>query len=237
MAECATDPDNLIWVMPAEGSMRHDTVFVISGGPDVSLSMPDLPSGTPVIAADKGIDHALAVGIKIDVAVGDMDSVSTSGLAAVEASGARIVRHPSDKDATDLELALDEAAALDPRRMLVVCGGEGRLDHLLAEVLLLGADRYAAFEIDALLGSTRAHVIRSERVIKGRKGSLVSFLALHGPAEGVVTEGLVYPLASETLSPGSTRGVSNVFAGSEARVAIASGVLIALCPPIERNRL
>lgn len=213
--------------------MLHDTVIVISGGPAATLRMPELPVGTPVIAADKGLDHALAAGIDIDIAVGDMDSVSAAGLATAEARGARIVRHPAAKDATDLELALDEAASFEPRRLVVVGGGEGRLDHLLAELLLLGAERYAAFEVDALLGFATAHVIRSERVLKGKRGELVSLLALHGPAAGVVTTGLAYPLAGETLMPGSTRGVSNVFEESEARVGLDSGALIALCPGSE----
>ena len=55
--------------------------------------------------------------------------------------------------------------------------------------------------------------------LSGRVGELVSLFALHGPAHGVVTDGLVYPLHGETLEPGSSRGVSNVFAATEARVA------------------
>lgn len=215
--------------------MSHDSVFVISGGPLASLLVPGVTAGAPVIAADSGVDHALAAGIEIDIAIGDMDSVSTAGLAAAEAAGTRVIRLPENKNATDLELALDQAAALEPRRIMVLGGGGGRLDHLLAELLLLGADRYAAFQVDALFGSTGAYVIREERVLKGRRGALVSLLAMHGPAEGVVTSGLVYALAGETLMPGSTRGVSNIFAEAEAHVELASGVLIALCPVSERG--
>lgn len=214
--------------------MHHDTVFVISGGP-TSARLSRLPGGAPVIAADEGIDHALAAGIEIDLAIGDMDSVSAAGLAAVEAAGTRIVRHPPSKDATDLELALDEAAALDPKRIVVLGGGEGRLDHLLAEFLLLGAERYAAFQMDALFGPASASVIRGERVLQGTEGAVISLLALHGPAEGVVTEGLLYALAGETLLPGSTRGISNMFVASEALVGVERGVLLALCPASERG--
>jgi thiamine pyrophosphokinase len=119
---------------------------------------------------------------------------------------------------------------------VVVGVADGRLDHLLAGLLLLGAERYAGFEIDAVLGSATAHVVRRERRLEGEPGELVSLLALHGPAEGVVTEGLVYPLRDETLPPGSSRGVSNVFAAAEARITVARGVLVALRPgPKWRN--
>lgn len=214
--------------------MQHDTVIVVAGGRPAALDVRSLPASAPVVAADEGLDHALAAGLRVDVAVGDFDSASPAGLAAVEAAGVRVVRYPADKDATDLELALDEAAALGPRRLLVVGVDGGRLDHLLAGLLLLGAERYAAFEVDALLGRATAHVVRGERVLEGRPGELVSLLALHGPAEAVVTDGLVYPLRRETLLPGSSRGVSNVFAAREARVALERGVLLVLRPDTER---
>jgi thiamine pyrophosphokinase len=55
-------------------------------------------------------------------------------------------------------------------------------------------------------------------------------LALHGQAEGVATDGLLYPLRRETLLAGSSRGISNVFATPRARVSVERGVLLALCP-------
>ena len=47
---------------------------------------------------------------------------------------------------------------------------------------------------------------------------------------GIVTEGLAYPLRGETLVPGSSRGLSNVFTDPEARITLDSGVLLALRP-------
>jgi thiamine pyrophosphokinase len=185
-----------------------------------------------VIAADEGLEHAVALGLEVSVAVGDFDSVSPEALAAAEAAEVRIERYPAEKDATDLELALDLALALGPRRVLVITGdGAGRLDHLLGALLLLGSSRYEAVALDALVGSTRVHVVRGERELSGEPGELVSLLALHGPAEGIRTEGLAYPLHGETLEPGSTRGVSNVFRSDMARVTVARGVLLAIRPP------
>jgi thiamine pyrophosphokinase len=221
--------------MPAEERVQHDTVIVVAGGGLVPAGSVSLPARRVVVAADGGVDLALALGLSVDLAVGDFDSASPSGLATVEASGARVVRHPPEKDATDLELALDEAAALGSRRLVVVGVESGRLDHLLAALLLLGAERYAAFEVDALFGGATAHLVREERRLAGEPGELVSLLALHGPAEGVVTEGLAYALRRETLLPGSSRGVSNVFAAREARISLERGVLLALRPGPEQT--
>ena len=77
--------------------------------------------------------------------------------------------------------------------------------------------------------------IRDERTLAGEPGELVSLFALHGPAEGVRTEGLEYPLAGETLEPGSSRGVSNRFVGETARVA-SSAASSSPCGPAPRRR-
>jgi len=203
-----------------------DVVVVASGaGPWVAL-----PGAPTVVAADGGLDRAAALGLVVDVVMGDLDSVSPGALAAAKEAGARIVRHPEAKDATDLELALDEAVRLGARRVLLVASAEGRLDHLLGSLLLLGADSYAAIELDAIVGDALVHVVRGERALRGSPGDLLSLIALGGPATGVVTNGLDYPLAAETLQPGSSRGISNVFTGTDARVTLDTGVLLAIRP-------
>ncbi|HEX2302404.1 MAG TPA: thiamine diphosphokinase [Gaiella sp.] len=214
--------------------MIEPDVVVVASGPGPAMT---LPRASTVVAADGGLDRAAALGLQVDVVIGDLDSASPNALANAEAAGARVVRHPIAKDATDLELALDEAVALRARRVLVVGSGDGRLDHLLASLLLLGSERYAQLELDALVGDALVHVVRSERRLRGAPGELVTLVALGGPAEGVTTAGLEYPLAGETLSPGSTRGVSNTFSGEEALVQVANGVLLAMRPAGARGRL
>ncbi|MHB8470359.1 MAG: thiamine diphosphokinase [Gaiellaceae bacterium] len=207
------------------------TVVVFAGGSRPAGDvLAFVPPAAPVVAADGGADHALELGLAVDLLVGDLDSISAPGLAAIERAGVRIERHPAAKDATDLELALDAALRLGPRRLLVVGGDGGRLDHLLGELTLLGSEAYAGVEVDALLGPARVHVVRGERTLAGRPGESVSLVALHGAARGIVTDGLAYALRGETLEPGSSRGISNAFAAPAASIALAAGVLLAIRP-------
>ena len=88
------------------------TALVVCGGgpvlaPRALAREPPTSSSRPTAAPDE----ALRLGLEVDVVVGDMDSVPASTLAQVERAGGRVMRHPADKDATDLELALDEALA------------------------------------------------------------------------------------------------------------------------------
>jgi thiamine pyrophosphokinase len=205
---------------------------VSGGGPPAADAVDGLAGADLVIAADRGLDHALALGLRVDIALGDMDSVSNDGLAAAVAEGTRVERHPAAKDQTDLELALDQALAAGAERIVVVGEDAGRFDHLLAGALLLAHDRYAAVAVEARLGPNRVTVVRPTcpAELTGAPGDVVSLLPLHGPARGVTTERLLYPLADEDLPAGTTRGVSNEMAADTARVSLRGGVLLALQP-------
>jgi thiamine pyrophosphokinase len=214
--------------------VSNELVVVVAGGaPPDRVAAGEVPHGSPVVAADSGVDHALALGLDVTVAVGDFDSASRKALAAAERAGARVERYPAAKDTTDLELALDAALELHPERVLVLAGVGERLDHLLAAFLLLAGPRYAAVELDARIGPSLTHVVRGERTLRGARGELVSLVALHGPAEGVRTEGLRYPLHGETLEAGSSRGVSNELVAERARVTVERGILLAVRPGVE----
>lgn len=215
--------------MAAPGA--RDSYIVVTGGdaPD-RAHLADLPAGALVIAADSGIEHALAVGLHIDVAVGDFDSVSPEALQAAADAGAIVERHPEAKDETDLELALDAAVARGARRIHVLGGHGGRLDHLLGNAVLLASPKYAAVGLVAQMGDARVTVVRDEATLLGRREDLVTLLAVHGPAVGVITEGLLYPLRDEDLLPGSTRGVSNELTDTHAWIRVRSGVLLAVQP-------
>ncbi|MBA3243912.1 MAG: thiamine diphosphokinase [Actinobacteria bacterium] len=210
-----------------------ETAVVIAASPP-NQTAPILADGAFVVAADGGADTALALGLHVDLAIGDFDSLSAGGLAALGRAGTRIEKHPAAKNATDLELALDAALAAAPRSILVVGSAGGRLDHVLSSLELLASSRYVGVELDAQLGDALVHVIRDSRAFQGTPGELLSLHAVHGAARGVLTEGLRYPLVGETLEPGSSRGVSNVFAEPEARVSLTDGVLLAIRPGVER---
>ena len=205
-------------------------VAVAGGDPVPSHVAATLPPDAHVIAADSGLHVALALGMTVDLLVGDLDSVDPRSLATAREAGVEVREHPAAKDATDLALAMDAAIAHGADRLVVVGGHGGRLDHLLANALLLAAPAYASVEVTARMGDATVHVVRSAVTLTGTPGELVSLLPVHGPADGVTTTGLLYGLDGEDLPIGSSRGVSNELARPEARVEVAGGVLLAVQP-------
>ena len=211
--------------------VRSVRALVFAGGDPLPPGVAHvLPEHALVLAADSGIDHAHAIARRVDVAIGDFDSVTPDGLERAEREGARIERHPTDKDATDLELVIDAAIATGVARVTVVGGHGGRLDHLLGNLALLAAPASANVELDAWIGAAHVTVVRTRAALTGPPGSIVSLFAMHGPARGVTTYGLRFPLDDAVLEPGSTLGLSNEIAATDAAVALATGVLLAVQP-------
>ena len=211
--------------------------LVFAGGDpvdgDVAARLPQ--AGLTVVAADSGVEVALALGRRVDLVIGDFDSADPAAVEAAVASGAEVRRYPADKDQSDLELALHAARGSGAKRVVVVGGYGGRLDHFLANALLLASPAFADLDIQALVGDARITVIHREARLSGAPGDLVSLLAVGGPARRVRTAGLRFPLEGEDLLPGSTRGVSNEFSEPVATVSLEHGALLAVQPDIGRT--
>ncbi len=199
--------------------------LVLTGGP-LPQKLGPLPEGDMVIAADKGIDNARQLGIPVDLLVGDLDSASDGS----EAFARSVQRHPVDKDQTDLELAL--AAALEAKMQSVTVVGTmvGRVDHALGNLLLLAADRWQALRIDARIDSARAWVVRDRVVVDGAPDDLVSLIAVGGPATGVSTSGLAWPLDNALLESGPGLGLSNRMTSPTAGLSVEQGVVLVVAP-------
>lgn len=186
-----------------------------------------------VVAADSGLHLAHSVGRTPDLVVGDMDSVDPELLDRAVLAGARLRRHPADKESTDLELALEEVLAEGADAVTVFGSDAGRFDHLMGGVLTLASARFAALRVDAWLGGVHLVVVRDARQIRGVPGGIVSILPVGGAAHGVRTSGLRWPLHGELLEPGTSRGVSNEFLDEVAHVSVDDGCVVVVVPEEE----
>ncbi len=206
------------------------TVLVFAGGRRLDApTAARLPAADLVIAADSGADRAVELGIRPDVVVGDLDSVSIDTLAELRVDpGVTIDEHPAAKDETDLELAMLRALDAAADRIVVTGLDGGRPDHQLANLLLLADPRWARVTVDAELDGASVRVVHHRRQLDAPAGSLVSLLPIGGAAEGVTTTGLSFPLARETLPAGSPRGVSNIAQVADPAVGVERGTLVAM---------
>jgi thiamine pyrophosphokinase len=182
-----------------------------------------------VVAADSGADHARALGVHVDVAVGDFDSASDATQVWLHQQGSEIRKFGPHKDQSDLELALDVACEDDPEVIYVLGLGGGRPDHYLLNLVVLADTRWSASRVFGLAEDFWIRVVWDQARIRGELGSLVSLVPIGGPAS-VSTAGLLFSLDAEELSPTSARGLSNIMAADLATIRVEAGVLLVMQP-------
>ncbi|MGH2494055.1 MAG: thiamine diphosphokinase [Ktedonobacteraceae bacterium] len=182
-----------------------------------------------LIAADSGAATALHLGHILSYIVGDFDSLDKQLVEQAQARGSHIITAAVEKNETDTELAVQVALEQGATEitLLGALGGE-RFDHTLANVFLLaGFDNIPMRIID---GPSTCWLLRGPgtTTIEGQPGDLLSLFPLAGDATGVRTQGLYYPLHSETLRFGKPRGVSNALTSERAEVSLVRGLLLVI---------
>lgn len=187
-----------------------------------------------VIAADSGLDAALAAGISPELVLGDFDSISDKKLLAGFQDSA-IIEYQSDKDDTDTELALREAARRGFDRIVLSGGGGGRLDHLMG---ILELFRRSLRPCEWHTGRESVHLVTSESSaeFRLRPGDTVSVFPLGSPSFGMGSSGLKWPLAGLAWDSGKY-GISNLAIESDIAVKAGSADLLVVLPSLtERYR-
>ena len=186
-----------------------------------------------VIATDGAWAKADAAGIHVDCVVGDLDSLSPEQRAALFESDVEVQIHPREKDFTDLELAVDCALELSARRLVLFGAFGGRIDHTLANLLMLEKAVARGVEVELIVGEETAWLIQGELALPGgQKGDRVSLIPLSGTVV-LRTDGLRYRLNDEPLVRASAHGVSNVIECLPVRIAVRSGTLLVVHGPQE----
>ncbi len=208
-------------------------VVVANGAFAHADRLAELVRGTDlVIAADGGANWLVDMGLGAEVLVGDLDSATPAAQRTLQEGGCEVHRYPAHKDETDTELALAEAAARGAGQITLLGASGGRIDHALANIMLLAMPELATIPTRIYDGVSWLSLVRGQATICGAAGDLVSLIPIGGDAHGVRTEGLAYPLRGETLRFGPARGISNVLTGREASVSAQAGLLVLVHTPL-----
>lgn len=197
------------------------TAYIFGAG-EYTQGAPELKNGDFVICADAGYLTAQRLGLRVDLAIGDFDSLGYEPELCEE-----VVTLPVEKDITDAEAAILAAEEMGAETIVLLGCTGGRPDHTLAAQQLLAAaaergkrpylvgDGFVAYALHG--GSVRF----SEKAV----GTL-SIFAVGGVASGVTVKGAKYELEGAELSPSAPLGVSNSFVGRGVFISLQGGTLL-----------
>ena len=130
--------------------LQHPVVLICGGPAPDEEAIKYIPIST-LIAVDSGLDHARSLQLKPDLLIGDLDSISTSGLQWASQQEIKVKEFPSDKDKSDFELALDYARGVS-NRLLAIGSDSGRVDQLFGMIASLASAAPHFDSCHALIG-------------------------------------------------------------------------------------
>ena len=199
-------------------SNRKAVIFTGGSGPNFKKVKDILKNSEIIVAADSGWDLAAGMGIEPDYYIGDMDSLRDhEGLGKIEEN--RIKKFPPEKDYTDTELAIKFIEDKDFRDIVLIGGGGGRIDHLMAIISIFNrktkpSEWYTAYE--------RIIYAEKECDIKCSPGQTVSVFSCGRSDAVICSEGLKWELNNFQINPGQF-SISNVALREEVSFRILTG--------------
>ncbi len=198
--------------------------FIYTGGAVFPENITEHPEKNDLcIAADSGYNNACALGVKVNILLGDFDSLDATSKAGI-GDDIEVLTVPSEKDFTDTQMAVDTALDKGAREIVIVGGLSGRLDHTLSNLAVL--EFLNEKKVPAIItdGKNRVRFICSSSTLIARsKFKYLSLIAKGKKVSGVTVEGCKYPLCDAKLSDSYQYAVSNEIVGNCAFISVKHG--------------
>ncbi len=181
-----------------------------------------------VVAVDKGLETVFRQNRTANAIIGDLDSLDPQILQHFQK--VPLIRHQTEKNETDTELALLWCMQQDFSELIICNDLLGRVDHALALIqnLLLLKRRYPKVQAGIESENQRLFFLDPETNLEGRPGQLLSLISCTENAVFTGSQGLKYPLANLTLHNHLSRGISNEFCAQKVSIAKLSGDVLAI---------
>ncbi|MGC9100523.1 MAG: thiamine diphosphokinase [Caldisericum sp.] len=175
-----------------------------------------------IVGIDAGAETLLESGVKVDLAIGDFDSLKNKELLK------RInhLEYPKEKDYSDTEIAVTHALSLGYDEIILTNMLGGRTDHLLFNLSIL----YRIFKEGKsgkfLENKEEIYIFDKSIEIKTDINDIVSIFPLLGKILFKDSKGLYYPLKGKSVELGETLTLSNYALSNSIYVEIENGVAI-----------
>jgi len=185
------------------------------------------------IAVDGGIRFFRKHKLTPDLLIGDFDSAPM--MSSKYLSRFEVIRHPSQKDKTDSQLAL-ELSLERGAEFIDICGGIAidEIDHTLGNIFLLELvnkfNRRNSRNVLARLispGITVYLLHDNSTVLHAHKGDYLSVIPLSDGSE-LEFSGLKYPAPRKRLQTGDSLTLRNQFKSSRCNIRITGKAIVAV---------
>ena len=199
--------------------------FIYCGGSLFAENIIEQPKKEDlVIAADSGYLNARALGARVDILVGDLDSL---GGASVP-EGIELVKLDCEKDFTDTQAAVELAIERGCDDIVIVGGIGTRFDHSLSTAGILGDMKSRGVHAYVTNGYNRIRYLENDSLLVPKTSGYkyLSVVAIDKMCKGVSVDGCKYPLKNAKISRNNQFAVSNEIEGNIALVSVRKGAVL-----------
>lgn len=202
---------------------QSKTIAIVAGGILDAALLPHIRKAGFVIGVDRGALWLITHKIMPDVAIGDFDSVTTAEKKRIHDKSGVYIEYQPEKDATDLELAIDHVIPLRPKEVVLFGVLGRRFDHTMAAIhMLLRLESHNIYGLIVDNFSKINIVRRQQTVLKSSAYPYISVLPVTSTAT-VTLKGFAYNLVRTPLRAGSSLGISNRIFGKSAVITVHQG--------------
>ncbi len=174
-----------------------------------------------ILCADGGLNILQKNNIVPNVIIGDFDSLGYIP------KGDNVLVYPSEKDDSDISIAIKYGFEKGYKRFVVYGGFGGRFDHTYANIQLLTfiAERGGR---GVLVGDKTTLTVIKDGEVSLFGNGYISVFSLSDESYGVTLKNLKYSLENATLSKSFPLGLSNEFLGENvpAIIQVERGTLL-----------
>lgn len=194
--------------------------FVYAGGSILADNITEHPREDDLcIAADSGYRNALALGERVNILIGDFDS-----LGSIPKEDMEVLQVPAEKDLTDTQLAVETALSRGADEIILIGGLGSRMDHSLSTLAILENLRERHVHAHINNGYNRIHYLNASSTLILRSGfRYLSVLAIDEKVKGLSIDGCKYPLKRATLDRRLQYAISNEITGNCAMISLRRG--------------
>lgn len=208
-----------------------EDIHIILGAPKREDIAPLIQTDGILIGVDRGALLAIEEKLKIDIALGDFDSISRFEKEIVENSQAKVLNFPADKDDTDAELAFEYVLShFETNNIYVYNWYGGRVDHLHSILMIVLQKRFESL-VSKIKYISKNNFI--EYFLPGKyvidKMEQMDYLSyiLMTEVEGLTLKEVKYELSEEDFERPLAL-ISNEFLNSQATLVFKKGIIAAI---------
>ena len=201
--------------------MSKSALIICNGEPPSRALARKLVSRSDlIVAADGGANAARRIGIRPDIIIGDLDSITAATKRFFSSSSIIKIKR---QDNTDLEKALDYLLSQNIGDVTIIGATGRRVDFTLGNLSVIW-NYVPTMRLMFVGDGWRATPVESGKKIEAKLGTTISLVPF-GTCSGVTLRGLRYTLTNATMNVGEI-GVSNVVKRSPFSVTVRKGKML-----------